>query len=67
MQLTNDLPPLPSYRQKGALEALQDATSMTETTYIADTILAYLQSGSFFWLVFMVLVYKLGSQHVKGK
>lgn len=55
------------YRAKEAQRIYQELQEMTEATYIADTILAYLQSPSFFMLVILVMGYRLGVMYVKGQ
>jgi hypothetical protein len=65
-----NVPPLapPSlYRQKQATEALTQSEDMLTNQYIADTILAYLQSPSFFTLWFGTIILILGYRLVRSK
>jgi len=66
-QTLPNLPPPSSYRIGQAQEIYQDLQEMTELTYIADTILAYLQSSSFFVLIILIMVYRLVRQYVQRK
>ncbi len=56
-----ELPPLPIYRQKQAIEAYEEAQEIMnpESVQIAHTIIGYLQSGEFFWLLIIVALYRL--------
>ena len=57
------------WRERNAAEALRLANEVLTGQYIADTILAYLQSPSFFLLwfgtLFTVLAYKVVRDHGK--
>lgn len=60
-----DLKPLSQYRARKAQEIYSELQDMTEATYIADTILAYLQSPSFFALILILLFYRLVRMYVQ--
>ena len=65
------LPPLSQWRANKAQEIYEGVQNMTEATYIADTILAYLQSPSFFMWWFgsfwSILVYKAWKYGISRK
>ena len=62
-----DVGQIAPYRYNDAQEALQLANDVLTGQYIADTVLAYLQSPSFFVLWFGTLFTILGYRLVKDK
>ena len=57
-----ELPPLPMYRQKQAIEAYEEAQEIMnpESVQIAQTVIGYLQSNEFFGLLMLIMLYRLG-------
>ena len=55
------LPEIPSWRLQGAADALQEAIEMNNTQAIDMGILVvdYLQSGEFFLLICLIMLYRL--------
>lgn len=54
----DDLPPLSSYRQQGAIDAYKEAQEMNMELNITEAIIAYLQSWEFLFVIVLFAGYK---------
>ena len=56
-----ELPPLPQWRLKDAADAYQAAQEIMnpESVQVVNAITGYFQSSEFFWLVVIVIFYRL--------